>query len=789
MNGSHFLKMRRSIWVPLLLLILGSLPIQADFSTGLGHAAARRAASAFGKATSQRAATPALPPCIPAKGDDWINTFPTPTYVQANPADCAELSYRTPTYNWPYLSGVSYQLTTTDPFGRTKTVSVPAGTNWYTSDSPLTPGRYSWSVKTSTNKTSLTRQFTILSEASGFFVPSPDEMVSRAIAVPHPRGFPRGTEKDALMAAIVGPRAAQMTNMLNRSRGQIGKSLPPEPPVGSYHGDVQNVTFAEEKIIKEALLCWKTLGRDDLLAEATRRVDHLLTWDPDGATSHENHDQANRAIVWALTNYYDWNFSALNAAKRAEILSNIKTRVQAAGTETRMFESLKNLSKYPYDSHGFATASRLSAIAAMLAGDLPEANVWLKSIAPVYINLHCPWGGEEGGFANGTSYGVWQSDDISNWQVLRWTIGVDLTQKGWSKSHGKFLAYFLPNGSPSHLFGDGAELTNSPVQSYGRAYVNHMDDPFYRWYANQFPMSSHILEMFSPANLTGAAFLPADMGPSILFSDIGWTAMHSSLTDTQRTSVYFKSSWYGSFSHSQADQNSFVLDSKGKRLLIDSGYYDDYASPHWTNWYKLTKAHNAITYDGGQGQSIAGHSNGDIDAKGKITQFDNSNPILDMVTGDATQAFKGALSKNIRSLAYLRSSDVVVVFDAVTSSAPRTWEWNLHSFNDMTVVSPTQVQITTGTASVCVDLYSPAGFNFSKNNIFSVDPSPASSYANQWHGRFSYDSPALQGSFAAVLRLNCTPHTVSVTPTGTDSWTAIIDGVTLSFDGTSVRRD
>jgi hypothetical protein len=367
---------------------------------------------------------------------------------------------------------------------------------------------------------------------------------------------------------------------------------------------------------------------------------------------------------------------------------------------------------------------------------------------------------------------------------------VDVAQKGWSKSYGKFLAYFLPRGSPSHLFGDGAENSNKPIKDYGRAYVNHMDEPFYRWYGNQFSMSPNIMEMFSPAIHPGPAFLPSDMGPSVYFKDIGWTALHSALTDTNRTSVYFKSSWYGSFAHSHADQNSFVLDSKGKRLLIDSGYYDDYESSHWTGWYKLTKAHNAITFDGGQGQSIAGHSNGDIDAKGKITQFDNSSLILDLVTGDATQAFKGALSKNVRSLAYLRSSDVVVVFDAVASTVPRTWEWNLHSFNDMVVVSsPTQIQITTGTASVCVDMYSPAGFTFSKNNSFIVDPSPSASYPNQWHGRFYYKTPALQGSFAAVLRLNCTGHTVSVTPTGADSWTAVIDGVTLSFDGTSVRRE
>lgn len=781
---------RVGLWGGIVLVGAGTMG-WTDFSSGVGHTAARRATAAFGKAEVHRTPAPALPPCVPNTALDWMATLPAdPGYQQINPPDCSELSYRTPTFNWPWVYGLSHELTWTDGAGRTRTVTTPANVNWYIPDTPLSPGRYSWTVRTSTNKLSAKRQFTILPTADHFDVPSPDEMVARAIATPHPRAFPRGAEKDALMAAIVGPRAAGIKLMANRATTRATQPLPAEPPLGSYHGTTQAITFAEEAAVLEALLVWKLLGRDDIRLDAKRRVNHLLTWNPDGATSHINHDQANRAIVWALTNYYDWAYPSLNPTERSQLLAMIKTRTQSAGTEPRILESLRNITKYPYDSHGFDAVARLASIGTMLAGDLPEANQWLKFAAPIYFNLHCPWGNEDGGYANGTNYGTWQAAHIINWQILRWVLGVDVRQKDWSKSYGKYIAYFLPKGAPSHLFGDGAEHSNGPIQIYGRAYVNHMRDPFYRWWANQFPVSSHVLEIFSPGDNNGPAFVPVDMGPSAHFKNIGWAAMHSSLTDPSRTSVYFKSSWYGSFSHSHADQNSFVLDSKGKRLLIDSGYYDDYNSPHWRGWYKLTKAHNAITFDGGQGQSISGSSTGDIDAKGNITQFNNDSPILDLVTGDATQSYKGSVTKAIRSMAYLRDANVVVVFDALASSAPRTWEWNLHSFNDMTVVSsPSQVQISTGTASVCVDMYSPSSYSFSKNNSFSVDPSPATDFPNQWHGRFSYNTPSLQGSFAAVLRVDCTPHTVSVAPSGADSWNILVDGVSLTFDGTTVRRD
>jgi hypothetical protein len=776
------------------LLALMGTSSNADVSLGLGRAAAQKATTVFGKADAARRAANALPPCVPNTTEDWMVQLPTTSavYLQINPADCAELNYQTPTFNWPIMWGVTFELTWTDEGGRSRRVTTPVTQNWYIPDTPLAPGRYAWTVKTSSNKLSATRHFTILAGADPFEVPSPDEMVARASALPHPRGFPRGAEKDAFLTAALGTRLAKMNELAARATARIGKPLPLEPSLSDFHTVVQNVTFGEETAILDALLAWKVLGRDDLLADAKRRAENLLTWDPNGTTSHEKHDQGNRAITWALTNYYDWNYSNLSSTERSALLNMIKARSQAVGSEIRIRESIKNLHIFPYDSHGFDAAGRLAAIGALLAGDLPEAGQWLKEFAPVYLDIHCPWGGEDGGYANGTNYGTWQAGHIINWQVLRWTTGVDMRQKGWSKSYGKFLAYFLPPGQTTNVFGDGAEQTSYPVQPYGRAYINNTDNPFYRWYASQFPATSHYLELFSPGDSIGPAFIPGDMGPSALFPNIGWAALHSSLSDPQRTSIYFKSSFYGSFSHNHADQNSFVLQSKGKNLLIDSGYYDDYNSAHWRGWYKLTRAHNAITFDGGQGQSIDGSVTGDFTAKGKITQFSNADPGLDLVTGDAGAAYSGKVTKSIRSMAYLRP-DVLVVFDALASTTPRNWEWNLHSYNATTFVSSSayhyEVKVTTADASVCVDLYSPDAFTFSQTSAFSVDPSPASSFPNQWHGRYRVSTPALQGSFATVLRVNCSPHTVSVTSTGASSWNATVDGTTLVFDGNSVRRE
>ena len=58
--------------------------------------------------------------------------------------------------------------------------------------------------------------------------------------------------------------------------------------------------------------------------------------------------------------------------------------------------------------------------------------------------------------------------------------------------------------------------------------------------------------------------------------------------------LQFKSSRFGSFNHSHADQNSFILSAFGRPLLIDSGYYPWYGSPHDVGWTRQTIAHNAL---------------------------------------------------------------------------------------------------------------------------------------------------------------------------------------------------
>lgn len=108
------------------------------------------------------------------------------------------------------------------------------------------------------------------------------------------------------------------------------------------------------------------------------------------------------------------------------------------------------------------------------------------------------------------------------------------------------------------------------------AYARIHQNPYYQWHAEQielppvapgaYQLSLHL--KWPPAPL---ARPPRDLPQALLMRDIGWAALHSDLADRERNiMVQFKSSPFGSFSHSHADQNSFVLEAFGRpqALLI-----------------------------------------------------------------------------------------------------------------------------------------------------------------------------------------------------------------------------
>jgi heparinase II/III-like protein/uncharacterized protein DUF4962 len=766
--------------------------------------------------------------CVPSQNPDWmVNTLLnrlSPLYnpgaAAVRPGDCQLVEQSPPDFSWPHLSGaVQYQVTLTYPDNHTKTLSAPR--NWINWDEVLPSGTYSWQVQAGTQSSNV-RRFTVSANSVPFVVPDMAGVMNRLLAKPHPRGLP----DPATLALMAGQRAgAPLANLRDRVNGNLNESLPPAGSEG------QGFQYGDKALY--SLIAYVYDRTDIYREDAKRRVLNLASWDPRGPTAPN--DLESLDVAWVITLGYDWLGPVLAQAEKDQILPNLSTRIGdlygwVIGVNGWPLDSPvvpPQLWLSPGDSHRNTVAAMVAMMSTLLVGDLPAANTWMQDLLPFALNVASPWSGEEGGYANGTPYGMWDvGTQLSAWYALRWATGIDVAHKAWVRNYGRFLAYFVPataktgdpgtpttdSSTPIGLFGDGFAETQlfEERARFGKGYTHFAPSALACWYASRLAGedSARIEYMMSPPDTCAAnpAF-PSGTPNSLYLPSTGWMAMHSDLSYLPRTSVYFKSSPppFGAYGHQSADQNAFVINAGGERLAIESGYYGEhdagYNSNHWQYWVKRTKSKNAITFDGGQGQIAFEHQPNPYQITyaryGSITQ-QQSTADYDIVTGDATDAYNGALTKAVRSLVYLRPG-TILVYDNLGSSTARTWEWNIHALNPFTVIDSSRIQITSGTQSLCADIlagpdrqfvpisapdYSSWGRSNDPTNDVSAAPSDPNA-AVQYHGKFVSAQPSAAAEVIALLRVGCGATTASATKTD-GIWTVRIGerAVTIDASGT-----
>ena len=712
--------------------------------------------------------------CVPDPTPDWITQVPmSASTVITRPADCAVVEQSPPDISWPdHDAQASYTVTLQYPDGSSRSLAAPQ--NWINWDEALPPGEYAWRVRLESAGTQLesrARRFTVGQGAVPFVVPDAETLFGRAVSKPRPRALPDAASAQAMLAE----RQAGLAQLGARVDAHLGAPLPLEPAGGTLEQIHLQAQDASLRML-EAALAWLATRNEAYFAEAQRRMLGLAAWDPLGSTSHAAADLASRELSWSLALAYDWLHPGLDENQKSLVRAPLLARGSA------MYDDLiggrARVAVHPYDSHGNANLTTLALLCVLLAGDVPEAWNGLRQTLPLALHWTSPWGGEDGAYANGTAYSVWDSGSrLLPWFALRWTVGVDVAQKAWVRNYARYLAYFLPPGSPSGTFGDGAEL---PVDaqlwaSLARPYAAFNPDPYARWYAAQLAAgdASRLEMILAPLAAPGPAPLPVGAADGAVFPSVGWAAMHSALADPARTSVYFKSSRFASYNHSHADQNGFVVVAGGVPLAIDSGHFDGYATPHWWQWYKQTRAHNAITYDGGQGQLV--YEAGGY-APGALTRFEHQ-AAHDTVQGDATAAYGGALTDARRSLLYLRP-DRILVYDRLASATARRWEWNIHAAQQMSLLSAQAIRIDNGGQSLCVDMLAGPAMGFTQTDQWSAEPLTGT---RQWHGVFAATVPSGAAEFIALLRVGCAPVEASASQQD-GVWTVRIGTTTAAID-------
>lgn len=539
--------------------------------------------------------------------------------------------------------------------------------------------------------------------------------------------------------------------------------LPPEPPDARPGGQLditawrQGISIANEILDNlHALGFAYLITGDSQYAEAGKALLlHVARWNPYGTSGRAKNDEVSMRLLYGMSRAYDWLYPALTPQERQVVQESMRARGNDVYLTMRRIKFEETL----LDNHLTRSMGFLGEAAIAFMGDFPEAEVWFDYIVSLFALRYPPWGGEEGGWSQGVSY--WQS--YISWvleflDAFKIATGVDLYQKPFFRNTGWFKFYAHPPKSKVGAFGDHSDV---PPDRGAARVMSHLAYtyriPAFQWYAStiegggrlpilpldnflgyvRMPVSAD--ELFDPE-------FPADFAQSRLFTDVGWAIMNVDMEDWENNvHIKFKSSPYGSFNHSHAEQNSFMIEAYGSPLAISSGYYPWYGSPHHATWTWESRSKNTILVNG-RGQRVQS-----IDAKGQIVRASFGSQ-FDYVIGDATQAYEGRIDRFWRHLWFIKPN-LILIYDQLEAPGETTYDWLLHTEQRMDVdPEAARVRVPAATAEMWVTLVHPHELSFSLTDQFTVPPEEREAHKpNQWHLNVTAVAGDGRGRFLAVM--------------------------------------
>lgn len=547
--------------------------------------------------------------------------------------------------------------------------------------------------------------------------------------------------------------------------------------------DCQEALYA----VKHCAVAWRVTGAPDCLATAKNWLMTIASWDTAGPTARSYNDEAAFRIITALAWGYDWLYEDLTSEERRLVKSTLLTRAR------ELYDYVKNQIKIHIkllDSHGVRSLSMALVPAALaLYEEEAEAVEWLNYTIEYFFTMFSPWGGDDGGWAEGPTY--WQSgvsfftEAIS---LIKKATGLDIFKRPFFKNTGDFILNTYCQDTRFMAFGDMSDLGDYPGLKAGytmRILSATSDSPNrrqYAWYYEQAKKrgegTEHLFynygwwnfdfdELFFHMLYTPTPIEVPDNRTTVKwFRDIGWVCIHKNMADEKRhLAFYFKSSPYGSVSHSHGDQNAFVLHGFGEPLAIQSGYYIGYWSSMHTEWRRHTKSKNAILI-GDKGQFAQLHQktkaeemNGSaksqfeslMAANGTIEECSTSEGSI-YIRGDALNAYRKtvpALLSAKRHVLMIEETFFLII-DEIELSQEETVSWLMHGLHEFTLGNNSFSSSHQGTG---VDvLFTGSSMVLEQTNQFEgVNPNETEGLNMQWHIKATTEKPQLSHRIASLL--------------------------------------
>ena len=731
------------------------------------------------------------------KSADFLKEKTSDRMLFPRPRDGAELKISPVGLAWlPCPSAVDYRVDIFEKDGR-RLYSKNVGKDpVHCPDRVFPSGSYTWDVVALDSRGSDIarrgkRSFVICEDAAKLSWIDPKELLSR-VPKEHPRILYPKFNLNRIRSTLSSTRAKSWRACKAAADRALKKGIPDYP---TYHRIedpvVRRLEYQKyfgyfrgyvDGALRDLALAYVMTEEAKYAESAKKILLEIASWptDDDDVTSVSAKwgDEAGLSFSKCAHIAYDWLYNALDDNERALVFKMCRER--AWQTYRRLQRS--NYLTSPGESHNGRLIAYLTDMSLAMAGETPDTEIWLTYSLKALLTFYPHWAGTDGGWAEGIPYGLWYNTFyIPAFEGLRQLADYNLWQRPFFNNVRYFFFYCTANHGEIRPFGDSAE-GGGPGVSGGSGYAELMafhahryNDPAIGWWVKQIPgyRSSHSL--LHEDELPSKA--PTDLPNSRAFRDVGWAGLHSDVSDPKTdTCLIFKSSPYGSVSHSHADQNAFAIMKGGAALAIPSGYYGpSYGKPHHAEWTRSTKANNCILVDG-QGQKIRSAA-----ANGHIVDFKDA-PGYSYVAGDATNAYMGKLKKWIRHILFLRPG-LFLLLDEIEAPTRSQFQWMFHAFEKMDIQNN---QITSRRKGATLNAYLACthGLTLSQTDQFDTPYNhgiPKSYYkqkANHWHVTAATDRKSKATRIAAVMTVNNMDERFDIDLRNENGWF----GVTASGD-------
>jgi len=728
---------------------------------------------------------------------------PLPDEWGYRPADGERVTLNPPALSWVHEKGAAtYAVQWADNAAfRGSTVRTAIPWSVYTHSAPLKPGTWYWRYRVTdatgvASSWSKTRRFVIPADATEFPQPTMDEL-KRRIPTGHPRLFVRNQDLPTLKSWIEGAGRDAWAKLRARADKALAAEPTSEPAVKASSSDpatnqfwwsnrVQTIRALHEA---EALsFVWLLTGERRYGDAARRNILALAAWDLEGPTNFRINCEAAKPMLHRLARAYDWGYEALGEEERARVRAVLLRRAQDAWASGEVRLGVGHLSQ-PYGSHANRTWHKLAENAVATLGETRESEQFLDYAVTKFFAAYPVWSDDDGGWHEGLSYlGGYMSKTTWWMDLARTPLGIDSFQKPFFRRLADYVMYSAPPGSPELGLADLSFRPPGQGWAFLHYYTRRTGNRQWAWWLDQWKIGPEldepVLEFLWSALPGVEPQPPAALPPSKIFHGTGVAILNTSLLDSaNNVQVRFKSSPMGRWSHGHDPHNAFTLNAYGEALLVNNVYRDLYGTPFHKEWVWSTRAQNAVLVNG-EGQKP--HSK---DAGGSLVRWEFSEG-LDYVSGDATPAYEGRLTKALRHVLLVKP-DLVIIADELEAPRPSTFQWMLHGQEEFQLAGDKpQLRLNRRKAGVIIDYVAERPVKLRQWTGYTPEPDhrylesiKSPGIPPQWHVEAATTEAATRAFTLTVART----HRAGQPPAGPLEVVRSGGAVTLRVSGTTVK--